>query len=911
VSLLRPVSPLPVEPRISQAAEMLQDLQFPEQRLEGLGILRQFVRDATLDISHAHLAGASGVMTARQLASVIDQVIVESYQFLRRSPLFSRPRRCPQVAIVAVGGYGRGDLNPLSDLDIVVLHPPQDDDINTQFMIQFTYFLMDMRLDVHYSNRSVANCVQMARHDLSTKTSFLEAHPLVGDAQLLEQFHRTVQREWLGKGADRFIQAKADERRRRHAKYHGSVSVLEPNVKESPGGLRDYHTALWVGAVRVGARSFEALEATGVITAVERRAVAHAYDFLLRVRTDLHFAQQWKNDVLAIEVQAGTASRLGYGEHGTGLPVERFMREYYRQAREIYHLCASVLNRCRPHERGIGKVLEYMLRKELDHGFVVARGEITVKERGKDPFPARPTLLLEVFALALPMAVGLSEDLKALIRAHLELIDDAFRADPQHSRLFMSILKHPHAARTLRAMHEVGVLSAYLSEFEPITGLVHHDLYHKYTVDEHTLRAVDYLDELPETAEKELREFAKLFRSLPNPEVLRLALLYHDVGKTKGIEHVEESAALFRTAAPRLGLSEKSADQVELLVKNHLLMNHLAQRRDITDPKIVADFAETVRNVENLKLLCILTYADTRAVGPDIWTVWKGALLWELYMRTYKHFTQEDEVVITGEALIEQVKGEVMSGLSGRIPDATVDEFFTAMPYKYVVSTPAETIAHHIQLVEVLKSSTLATKHTHHLDMGFSELMICTPSKAGNFSKIAGTLAANQLNILGAQIYTRNDGLAIDSLQIESLEKKPILDERLWQRLNEELFAVLVEGREVTYRPGRTIFARKERAIPVTTVIEVNNRISDMYTVLDVTTHDRLGLLYLITTTLFELGINIHLAKVSTEATRAIDVFYVTDLMGEKIVDERAIEDIRSRLHTALDVDERWLATGG
>jgi [protein-PII] uridylyltransferase len=911
VSLLRPVSPLPVEPRISQAAEMLQDLQFPEQRLEGLGILRQFVRDATLDISHAHLAGASGVMTARQLASVIDQVIVESYQFLRRSPLFSRPRRCPQVAIVAVGGYGRGDLNPLSDLDIVVLHPPQDDDINTQFMIQFTYFLMDMRLDVHYSNRSVANCVQMARHDLSTKTSFLEAHPLVGDAQLLEQFRRTVQREWLGKGADRFIQAKADERRRRHAKYHGSVSVLEPNVKESPGGLRDYHTALWVGAVRVGARSFEALEATGVITAVERRAVAHAYDFLLRVRTDLHFAQQWKNDVLAIEVQAGTASRLGYGEHGTGLPVERFMREYYRQAREIYHLCASVLNRCRPHERGIGKVLEYMLRKELDHGFVVARGEITVKERGKDPFPARPTLLLEVFALALPMAVGLSEDLKVLIRAHLELIDDAFRADPQHSRLFMSILKHPHAARTLRAMHEVGVLSAYLPEFEPITGLVHHDLYHKYTVDEHTLRAVDYLDELPETAEKELREFAKLFRSLPNPEVLRLALLYHDVGKTKGIEHVEESAALFRTAAPRLGLSEKSADQVELLVKNHLLMNHLAQRRDITDPKIVADFAETVRNVENLKLLCILTYADTRAVGPDIWTVWKGALLWELYMRTYKHFTQEDEVVITGEALIEQVKGEVMSGLSGRIPDATVDEFFTAMPYKYVVSTPAETIAHHIQLVEVLKSSTLATKHTHHLDMGFSELMICTPSKAGNFSKIAGTLAANQLNILGAQIYTRNDGLAIDSLQIESLEKKPILDERLWQRLNEELFAVLVEGREVTYRPGRTIFARKERAIPVTTVIEVNNRISDMYTVLDVTTHDRLGLLYLITTTLFELGINIHLAKVSTEATRAIDVFYVTDLMGEKIVDERAIEDIRSRLHTALDVDERWLATGG
>jgi [protein-PII] uridylyltransferase len=905
VSLLRPIGPLPVEPYISQAAEMLPDLYFPERRLEAMGILRRFVREARMRVHDAHLAGASGIATARQLATVIDQVIVESYHFLSRSPLFSLRQRSPRVAVVAVGGYGRGDLNPFSDLDIVVLHPPQEDEISTQFMIQFTYFLMDMRLDVRYSNRSVANCVQMARRDLSTKTSFIEARPLAGDVQLLEQFRRTVQRELLAKGVDQFIQAKTDERQRRHAKYHGSVSVLEPNVKESPGGLRDYHTALWVGATRVGARSLEELEGAAVITAAERQAVTQAYDFLLRVRTDLHFVQLWKNDVLAIEVQEDTALRLGFGGNGTGLPVERFMREYYRQARLINQVCASVLNRCRPHERGIGKVLEYMLRKELEHGLVVARGELTVKERGKDPFEARPTLLLEVFALGLQMGLSLSEDLKVLIRANLGAIDDAFRADRQHSRLFMTILKHPHAARALRAMHEVGLLSTYLPEFEPITGLVHHDLYHKYTVDEHTLRAIDYLGELPETPEKELREIAKLFQSLPNPEVLRLALLYHDVGKTKGIDHVEESAELFRAAAPRLGLSEKSADQVELLVKNHLLMNHLAQRRDITDPKIVADFAETVRNVENLKLLCILTYADTRAVGPDIWTVWKGALLWELYMRTYKHFTQEDEVVVTGEALIEQVKSEVMSGLSGRIPDAIVDAFFKAMPYKYIVSTRAETMAQHVQLVEGLKGEKLATKHTHHLDMGYSELMICTPSKAGNFSKIAGTLAANKLNILGAQIYTRNDGLALDTLQIESLEKKPILDERLWQRLNAELAAVLIEGREVSYRPGRTIFARKERAVPVATVIEVNNRISDMYSVLDVTTQDRLGLLYLITTTLFELGINIHLAKVSTEATRAIDVFYVTDLLGEKIGDEHAIEDIRSRLQTALDLDER------
>ncbi|HXH12283.1 MAG TPA: [protein-PII] uridylyltransferase [Alphaproteobacteria bacterium] len=886
-------------------SDMLEGLTFPTQRSDAIARLRQFVRDERNRLHQAHLAGASGIAIARQLTGVVDQVIAASYHFLWDSPLFVRGQHRPRVGIVAVGGYGRGDLNPLSDIDIVVLHAPQADALSEQLMIQLTLFLTDARLDVHYSNRSIANCIQMARRDLATKTSFIEARPLVGDPTLLAQFSRTVQRELLGKGVHQFIRAKAEERERRHARYYGTVSVLEPNVKESPGGLRDYHLALWVGAARFGARSLEALDAAGVVTPAERQVVTAAYDFLLRVRTDLHFAQPWKNDVLAVEVQQDTALHLGYGAGDAPVAVEPFMREYYQHAHEIYRFCAGVLNRCRPHERGLGKVLEYMSRKDLEHGLTVSRGEITLRERGKNPFQEHPALLLEVFAQAQQLGVGLSEDLKALIRANLGAIDDAFRADRHHSRRFLDLLKHRHAARTLRLMHEVGLLNVYLPEFAQITGLVHHDLYHKYTVDEHTLRAVEYLDELPDTPEKELREFAKLFQSIPNPEVLRLALLYHDVGKTKGIDHVEESADLFRAAAPRLGLSDKNADQVELLVRHHLLMNHLAQRRDITDPKIIADFAETVRNIENLKMLCVLTYADTRAVGPDIWTVWKGALLWELYMRTYQYFTRDEEVVITGEALIEQVKAEVMAGLSGRLAESDVDEFFRAMPYKYVVSTPAETIIQHVQLVAGLQDRKLATKHTHHLDVGFSELMICTPSKAGNFAKIAGTLAANKINILGAQIYTRNDGLALDTLQIESLERRPLLDERLWQRLNEELYAVLVEGRDVTYRPARTLQTKKERAIPVPTVIEVNNRISDMYTVIDVTTQDRLGLLYLITTTLFELGINIHLAKVSTEATRAIDVFYVTDLTGEKILDEQAIDVIQLRLQEVLTTEER------
>ncbi len=890
-----------------QFAELLRGLQVPEQRDEAIRILRQFVGEKHAQLRQAHMAGAGGMEIVRQFSALIDQVVTESYHLLAESPPFSRSQRSPRVAIVAVGGYGRADLNPWSDIDIVLLHPPREDDLDTRFMIELVQLFWDVRLPLSHSNRSIPNCVQMAREEITAKTAFVEARPLVGDAELLGQFEQIVRRGILGKGVDEFIRAKAAERNRRHALYHGSVSVLEPNVKESPGGLRDYHTALWVGATRFGARSLEELQAAGVMTRPELQTVAQAYDFLLRVRTDLHFSQQRKSDMLTIEVQQDTATRLGYGGDGIALPVERFMRDYYLQAREIYHFCTSALNRCRPHERGIGKVLEYMSRRDLGHELVVARGEVTVKEGGGNPFRTRPTLLLEVFLLAQQQGIGLSEDLKALIRTSLDAIDQAFRRDPEHSRLLMEVLKLPHAARALREMHEVGVLSAYLPEFAQITGLVHHDLYHKYTVDEHSLRAVEYLEELPETQEKELKEFAKLYRSVRNPEVLKLALLYHDVGKTKGVDHVDESTVLFREASERLALGEKRADQVALLVKNHLLMNQLAQRRDITDPKIIAALAETVKNVENLTLLCALTYADTCAVGPDIWTVWKGALLWELYMRTYKYFTQEDEVVLTGEALIEQVKSEVMSSLSGRMPRETVDAFLEAMPYKYIVSTPTETIAQHVQLVVGLKGAKLASKHTHNLQVGYSELMVCTRSRPGNFAKIAGTLAANNINILGAQIYTRGDGLALDTLQIESLEKKPIRDERVWQQLNAELDAVLVEGKAVSYRPARsldrTIYGRRERAIPVPTVIEVNNRISDMYSVIDVTTQDRLGLLYLITTTLFELGINIHLAKVSTEATRAIDVFYVTDLSGEQIVDERAIETMRDRLQEALTIE--------
>ncbi len=878
-------------------------LASPAERTRLIRILREFLQTEMdhLHQKHRHGSGGQEVVSAR--TALVDSLVCFTYR------LFSEHYQTGDLlTLVATGGYGRGELNPKSDIDILFLYAEKLDNPTSDMIREMLQLLWDLKLDLGWSNRSLIECIQWGNTDLTVKTSLIESRYLIGNKTLYERFTQIVRAYLLGADVDDYIRQKWEERRQRHASYAGVHTLLEPNVKESPGGLRDHHLVLWTGIVKFGITSVSQLVEKGLAHREQINRLERAYDFLLRIRNDLHFAMGRKNDVLSIASHAEVARRLGYSPEGEFLPGERFMRDYYLAANEIVQFSSMILQKCLPEKTKRVKMVSdhtiQTIQNAIDDGVVLSADGIHLQGDNADLLCQNPALFLKLFLYQQHLSLGFSEPLKELIRSHLFYIDEKFRHQKSHSDLFLAILRGEQAANTLRSMHELGVLGAYLPELAHLTCLIQYDFYHKYTVDEHTLRSIEYLEDLTEPPARELKELGRIYRQLSHPEVVKLALLLHDTGKGKGGEHVEKSIELVQQVVKRLQLSEKFCDQVTVLVKYHLLMNHIAQRRDIHDPKTITEFAETIKNLENLDMLYLLTYADIKAVGPDVWTIWKGALLGELYLLTRRYFSPEEEMVLTGEALLEQLRREVSRDLEGRVDPQTIATHFAFMPYKYFVSTPPNRIAQHILLLQKIDEHPLAVKHIPNVEIGHSELMVCMPDKPGNFSKLAGVLASHFLNILGAQIYTRSDGIAIDTLQVESLDKKPILDENLWQELTNDLHAILITGtkrmNDLSLPLGQTIFSQKERALQTATMVKIDNRISDTHTVIEVTTYDRLGLLYLITDCLFKLDIDIYLAKISTEGNRVMDAFYVTDVAGNKLLDPERVAQVKKRLEQAL-----------
>jgi [protein-PII] uridylyltransferase len=474
---------------------------------------------------------------------------------------------------------------------------------------------------------------------------------------------------------------------------------------------------------------------------------------------------------------------------------------------------------------------------------------------------------------------------------------------------FYEILDRDGAARALRFMHEVGFLGALIPEFGQLAFLPQYDVFHRYTADEHTLKAVQYVEELSETDVPSMQELRRIYLGLKSPAVIKMALILHDIGKSGGAAgHVERGLEIGRTVLDRWPLGEKASKQILLLAANHLIMNRTAQRRDMHDEKIVREFCDAMGSVENLKLMYLLTYADLRAVGPEVWTEWKGALLLELYQRAKDYMTREPEERLTGRALVDHLREVVTRELVSDVTIEAIEAYFQAMPYKYIASTSAERIVQHIRLGEkMVTQEGLALEHWHNQQFGYTEVQVCTTGRTGIFSEIAGTLTSKNLNILGAQIYTRTDNIAIDTLQVERLEGGCVTDEEIWRDVEKNLRAI-VRGTETVEAllERRTRYVTEKRYVgpPVKAEVAINNRISDTHTVIEMKAHDRLGLLYLVTHTMMDFHLDIYLAKISTEGNRAVNVFYVTDLEGEQIFDEDLISHIRNSLLTVLEEGE-------
>lgn len=864
--------------------------------------LKTLIATAQARIRQEHDAGARGRNVVRHLTALVDDVVRTVFQYVQ-SQHGTTEASC---VLLALGGYGRGELNPYSDIDLMFLCPKTPPDL---LIRETLYLLWDVGYTLGHSVRTQRDTVKMADADLSAQTAMLEARFVEGDQRLFQWFHDEIcSRRFTHRRRRTFVRHKIAECHRRHAAFVHSVNLMEPNVKESPGGLRDYHMTLWMGMACYKAQSLTSLVHQGLLTPTDQEVVESALDFLFRVRNALHYHFGRKNDLLSVDVQEKLAAALGFEPGSDKLAVEHFLNTYYVHANTIFDLCLSVQEAVtHTYQPRIWQLIRRP--RQVGEGFLIVDGYLSHEAASLDNlFAAHPLLLLQAFATAQEHHVPLAPELSRAIRAHAaRLATDTMRTAPQAKDLLFRILAQPHAVSALRAMHRHGLLGAYMPEFEALTCLVQYDLYHRYTVDEHTLHCIEALESLADTPEASLQTLTPLYQRTSDKALLKFALLLHDLGKDVGpghASHVYRSGELTSVVCERLDLPADQRDLLQILVVHHLVMNHLAQRRDITDAKVIADFASVVETVPALEQLYLLTFADTSGVGPGVWTTWKGALLSELYQRTRAYLMrQTDEIAPSDEELRGRLRPAILQALTPDDDVACLDRFLDSLPAKYLLATPPEQVARHVRLTQPQLQAPLMLYTQHEAAVGCTNVTICTEGRRGIFSLIAGALSWNMLNILGAQIYTSTAGLAIDMLQVETLDGTPVIDQRLWQQVEADLQAALAGERQ--FDAVRTLHRGPARERQFQTFrqqpqVLIDNASSDTHTVLEVKAQDSLGLLYKLTRLLYDQGLDIALAKVSTEANRAIDVFYITTTHGHKILDETPQDDLHHNLMAAL-----------
>jgi [protein-PII] uridylyltransferase len=866
--------------------------------LQAIKDLRTTAQDR---IRQEHEAGARGRNVVRHLTALVDDVVRTIFQYV-----LSQASEREACALLAIGGYGRGELNPYSDIDLMFLC----NKVTPDHVVRETlYLLWDVGYTLGHSVRTRRDATHMAEADLTARTAMMEARFIDGDTWLFHWFQEEIcHRHFTQRRRRNFARQKSDECRQRHASFANTVNLMEPNIKESPGGLRDYHTALWLGMAAYEAGTLTDFTRHGLITPDDQQAVEDALDFMFRVRNAVHYRHGRKNDLLSVDIQEKIAAELGFKAGENKQAVEHFLKTYYLHANVISDLCCTLLEAVSHLYQPWFKTI-LSRSQQFENGFSIVRGHLahTSIDLTKH-LQEHPVCLMQAFAMAQKLALPLAPDLSRAIKGQANaMATDAMRRSAAVKNVFWQILSHPQAAATLRAMHRHGILGAYIPEFDALNCLVQYDLYHRYTVDEHTLHSIEALERLATSSEPSLQPLAHLYQQTANKALLKFALLLHDLGKDIGprhASHVYRSGKLAKIVCERLSLTPQEQALLQVLVVNHLVMNHLAQRRDITDPKVIAEFANTVQTIPNLEQLYLLTFADTSAVGPEVWTVWKGALLSDLYHHTFEHFVYQTDTEPSKDELLVRLLPATIERLGPKFEVSLVEPFLRSMSTKYLMVTSPEHIAKHVRMTQPQLSQPVVIQTEHKQAADCTNITICVKEIRGVFSLIAGALSQNRLNILGAQIYTSSDGIAVDTLQVKPMDNVLAGDHRFWQQVETDLRTALTGKQylEDTVVPRRyTTQERKLQVFAQPSSVIIDNAISDFYTVIEIQTQDRVGLLYNLTRLLFKQGLNITLAKISTEANKAIDVFYVTDEYGNKLLDDTKQKSIQQALIEAIE----------
>ncbi|MBO9465764.1 [protein-PII] uridylyltransferase [Tropicibacter sp. R15_0] len=809
------------------------------------------------------------------------------------------PTEGERLSVIAVGGYGRGEMAPFSDVDLLFLTPYKITAWAESVIESMLYILWDLKMKVGHSSRTVKDCIRLGGEDMTIRTAMLEHRFLIGDVALAQELDERLLKE-LFTGTEReFVEAKLSERDARHEKQ-GQRYMVEPNVKEGKGGLRDLQSLYWIAKYVHHTDDTAELVKLGVFHPEEYETFVQAERFLWGARCHLHLAAGRPVEQLSFDMQVEVAERMGYTDKGGRRAVEWFMQDFFRHATSVGDLTRIFLTSLEADHKKAAPLLERIFKRKprVKAGYEVIHNRLAIADN--EAFLTDKLNLLRLFEEGLRTGLLLHPDAMRLVTNNLHLIDKEMRENKDAQKQFLDLmLKHGNPERALRRMNELGVLSAFMPEFAPIVAMMQFNMYHHYTVDEHTIQVIKNLAmiERGEVGE-ELPVSTEIIETGINRRVIYVALLLHDIGKGRDEDHSVLGAKIARKVAPRLGLNKKECETVEWLVRYHLLMSDMAQKRDIADPRTVRDFAKAVQTVERLDLLCVLTVCDIRGVGPDTWNNWKAALIRALYRQTRR--------ALEGgmEALNRENRGtEAKKLLRERLSDWSQSELRRETGRHYPPYWQGLHVTAHTIFAELLRDIEVdEIKIDIHPDEDRDATRVCfaIADHPGIFSRLTGALALVGANVVDARSFTTKDGYATAAFWIQDSDGAPYETARI-PRLKDMIRKTLmgeVVAREAIKSKDK--IKKRERAFKVPTSITFDNEGSDIFTIIEVDTRDRPGLLFDLARTMANANVYIVSAVIATYGEQVVDTFYVKDMFGLKFYSDSKQKSLEKKLREAI-----------
>jgi [protein-PII] uridylyltransferase len=892
---------------------------------EVLPLYKKFLKVEEHRLRLKHQAGGDGREICARRAELVDVLL--QYVFGAAATATRKGAHGTPLALIALGGYGRGELNPFSDIDVMLLHGEGTKKISPhleEMVQQVLYLLWDSGFKVGHSTRSIKEAIAQANRDMLTKTAMLEARFLAGDAELAEEFREQFRSKCVEGHEREYVEMRMQDQVARHKKFGESVYMQEPHVKSGCGGLRDYQNLLWMTYFKEGALSTNQLVGKDWLSETDQRRIERAYDFLLRLRTDLHYATGRATDILHINLQEQIAKRLNYSPRNGQLRSEALMRDYYEHTRNIFRvserITAQFVSGYATHKtRSLFSFLPLGRsdKTAIGDSFFIRHKQLHPVRR--DLFREDPEQIMQAFRLAQEHGLDLSPELADLLSRSLNHVTRTYQYARGPRELFKMILSRKgEVGRILRIMHRVDFLGRYIPEFGQLTCLVQHEFLHRYTADEHTLVCIDKLDALTQTNDAKLMAYREIFKRMEDPFVLYLALLLHDTGKAVGARPHSEASALFaQRVATRLQLSSQQRKSLILLVDHHLTLSRMAQQRNVDDPATVVEFADIVRNQKNLDALMLLTLADGQGTSAEAWSDWKESLVWELFDETSRYLTDRQSYYEQTTIERESLRAAVAKNLSADYADE-IDAHFELMPDNYFRASDVPEIIEHLKLLRTfLQNVTDLGDHSLAPALGWKSLSheghsvvsFWTWEREQVLAKIAGAFSVVPINILSANFFPRTDHIVLGVFRVCDTNARAVTDPAQFETVEQTLCRAL-EDENFDFLPliERAMRQSRRRLAPVIefpTRIVVDNKTHPTYTLIEIQAPDRLGLLYDILSCMDRENMLIALSRINTQDGAAIDTFYVMDRSSHaKITDSHRIAAIQRQL-------QRTILTGG